>query len=462
MAPRLTGNLKIKNKIQIMNKLKRRSFIKKTASASAIMLFNPFTYFSGKKMEDPTEKWRTMMTDPVYDLVNHKPGLDHIMELFPGQQGEPAFDPGLIRANINKLKTFPEINTGHPFMDLSVRTALAHIDATFIGDHPKYGVGTYGQPEHDGFPPTIIAAVDALTAWGMNARAARLFSYWLENFVKEDGTFNYYGPSVSEYGQMLNTALLLQERAGGEGWFKNGFHKLDLITGYLLDLTSSAIKADALISGVPEADTRDQVAEYFHNNAWVVKGLNRWITLCKKTDRTPSTDAGTTFEIARKLGENTLSAIRDTWPSDPVDWWLPSRLGNTEIPHYLTENTESSYTNYRYWPELLSSGILPGDMANRLVNARLKGGGQFCGMTRFLDRLDDWPLTEYLYSLWALGRKEDFMISLYGHVSYHQCRDHLTAYEQFNFPGDPRGSKVADYCLPCQLVVARAGRLINK
>jgi hypothetical protein len=101
-------------------------------------------------------------------------------------------------------------------------------------------------------------------------------------------------------------------------------------------------------------------------------------------------------------------------------------------------------------------------MANRLVNARLNGGGQFCGITRFLKWLDDWPLTDYLYALWALGRKYDFMISMYGHIAYHQCEGHLTAFEQISFPGDPDGSKRADYCLPCQLVAARAGRLINK
>ena len=128
----------------------------------------------------------------------------------------------------------------------------------------------------------------------------------------------------------------------------------------------------------------------------------------------------------------------------------------------MAEGNEASYTNYRYWLELLSSGILPEDMANRLVNARLNGGGQFCGMTRFLDWLDDWPLTDYLYSLWSLGRKNDFLLSLYGHIAYHQCEGHLTAYEQISFPGDPKGSQRADYCLPCQLVAARDGRFINK
>ena len=86
--------------------------------------------------------------------------------------GKPAFDPHIIAENIKKLQPVPAVNTGHPFLDLSVKTGLAHIDATFRGDHPKYGVGTYAQDVHDGFPPTIIAAVDALSAWGMS-RAPR-------------------------------------------------------------------------------------------------------------------------------------------------------------------------------------------------------------------------------------------------------------------------------------------------
>jgi hypothetical protein len=96
-------------------------------------------------------------------------------------------------------------------------------------------------------------------------------------------------------------------------------------------------------------------------------------------------------------------------------------------------------------------------MANRVVEARLSGGGQFCGMTRFLGRLDDWPLADYLEALGTLGRKRDFLLSLYGHVAYHQAAGHLTAYEQVTFPP---GKERAPYCLPCQLVAARATRLM--
>ncbi len=445
-----------------MKVMNRRNFIKGAASASSIALFPPSFHFMEDMNDDQLEKRLRMMKDPVYDMLKGKPDLDQILNLFQRPEGKPAFDYRVIQANIKKLKTVPEVDTGHPFLDLSVRSALAHIDATFQGDHPKYGVGTYSQVEHDTFPPVIIATTDALSAWGINDRAARLFIYWLTNFVKDDGTFDYYGPSISEYGQMLHTAAILEKRAGGTGWYKEGFAKLDLIAEYLLRLISSASKEGGLISGVPEADTRDQVDIYFHNNAWVVKGLEQWINLCEKTRSKPSTSVEVIRKSAGNLKEVTLSAIAKTWPSDPCDWWLPAQLGEIIRPRYLTETREGSYTNYRYWPELLSSGILPPEMANRLVNARLNGGGQFCGTTRFMDWLDDWPLTDYLYGLWSLGRRNDFLLSLYGHLAYSQCEGHLTAYEQFSFPDDPKGSLKADYCLPCQLVAARAGRLMNK
>lgn len=405
-----------------------------------------------------------MLEDPVRKLFPGQPDLDKILTLFPRTRGEPAFDPALIARNARALRVNPPIQTGHPFLDLSVRTGLAHIDATFQGDHPKYGVGYYGGSEHDGFPPTIIAAVDALTAWGIHERAASLFRYWLAHFVRGDGTINYYGPSLAEYGQLLHTAALLEERAGIAGWWPDGFPALDRMAEHLLQLRDAAARDDGLLSGVPEADTRHQADKYFHNNAWVAKGLERWAALCQRRNASPSTPVTRLRQTAADLQRDTLRAIRETWPADPSDWWLPPRPGPSDSPRPERLNgpevkTLAAYTNYRYWPELLSSGLLPAEMANRIVEARLSAAGQFCGMTRFRNHLDDWPLADYLAGVWALGRRNDFLLSLYGHVAYHQAEGHLTAYEQVTFPP---GEKWAAYCLPCQLVAARAARLLVK
>lgn len=407
-------------------------------------------------------EWLASKVDPVREEVlksGIEPSLDAIRKLFPPTTGDAAFDPAVIKSKIERLVTTPEVNTGHPFLDLSVKTGLAFIDATFQGDHPKYGIKEYGENCHDGFPPTIIAAVDALSNWGLNNRAAQLFRYYLVSFVREDGTLNYRGTSLAELGQLLHTGTILLERTGRTGWWIDGFPQLDRIAERLLELRRQSEKDDGLLSGVPEDDEKEKVGRYFHNNAWVSKGLLRWVSACKMASASPTTPTEIAEVAARSLAQDTLRAIYRVWPEDQSDWWLPPQVETLPRPSCLTDTQEASYTNYRYWPELLSSELLPHELAERIVKARLSAGGQFCGMTRFADWLDDWPLSDYLFGLWRLGRKRDFMLSLYGHVAYHQAEDHLTAYEQVTFPP---GREKAAYCLPCQLVAVRTARLLVK
>jgi hypothetical protein len=395
--------------------------------------------------------------DPALEWIAGSPDLDKILGLYTRVTGDPALDPEDIANRVAALRTTPDVDTGHPFLDLSVKVGLASIDATFEGDHPKYGVGEYAKPIHDSFPPTLIAAVDALSAWGLHTRAAQLFRYWLRTFVRGDGTIDYYGPAISEYGQLLHTACLLVERGGGDSLQSQEVTSLRRVASYLVDCQSEAIAKGCLISGSPEADTRHDTGQYFHNNAWVVRGLRQWAALCDRLAIAPADHIAIVRTSARVLAQETLRSIQQTWPADLEDWWLPPQVEPVERPDTLTATEKASYTNYRYWPELLSSGLLTAGMAHRLVAARLAGGGQFCGMTRFVGHLDDWPLADYLYGLWALGRRRDFLLSLYGHAAYHQAEGHLTAYEQVTLPP---GRAQADYCLPCQLVVARAARLL--
>ena len=67
--------------------------------------------------------------------------------------------------------------------------------------------------EHNSFPPATIFLVQALLAWGQSARAARrALSHYLSRYVKPDGTLDYYGPAVAEYGQVAGAGGRVRAR----------------------------------------------------------------------------------------------------------------------------------------------------------------------------------------------------------------------------------------------------------
>ena len=433
---------------QFKTPVTRRQFLRHSAlTVGALAFAGPMTRV-GRAADGKQAEWLAATNDPFRDelLRAGKSLPDRVRACAEPLRGEPAFDPALIERLAAAIRLPSGARFEHPLLERAVRVGLAHVETTFQGDHPKYGVGTYAKPEHDGFPPTIIATVDALTAWGLTPRAGQLFGYWLDHFVRADGSIAYYGPSLSEYGQLLTSARRLMARGGSREWFAQ--HR-DALAGLARHLESLARQDGRvqLVAGVPEADENKQVATYFHNNAWIVRGLDDWAVLTKTPARTA--------ELKKLL----LDAIREVWPRERGDWWLSPTVetsGFAARPQgKVTANRFGSYTNYRYWPELLSSGVLPREWMARVVNARLTGGGQFCGMTRFANHLDDWPLMDHLDGLWALGRREDYRLCLWGHICHHQAEGHLTAYEQVTLPP---GRKAADFCLPCQLVAVRAAR----
>ena len=411
-------------------------------------------------MDERNERWLSSMVDPFREgLLGADDLPERVRRCAEPLRDEPAFDPERIDRAAADVVLPDDATFEHPMLERVVRVGLAHIETTFVDSHPKYGVGGYAEPMHDAFPPTIIAAVDALTLWGHTAQAETLFGYWLDNFIRLDGTIDYYGPSLSEYGQLLTTARRLAERGGSRDWLGRHRSALGRLAGHLHELVHAAGNV-RLLAGVPEADERDRPATYFHNNAWVVRGLTDWAEL-EEGDR-----AGPPRQDARRLRELLLEAIDDVWPRDEDDWWLRPTVEEAPRPESITATRLGSYTNYRYWPELLSSRVLPAAWMRRIVHARLTAGGQFCGTTRFRDHLDDWPLADHLDGLWELGRVGDFRLCLWGHIWYHQAEGHLTAYEQVSLPPPRHGSgqagrRVADYCLPCQLVAVRAAARLS-
>ena len=338
--------------------------------------------------------------------------------------------------------------------------SLARAIVTYNGLAPRYGVGVYHAKAHGTFPPATLSMVNACIEWNLPGRARAYLDYYLDYVTLPDGTFNYYGPAVSEYGQMLDLIARYARRSGDAAWLRARAAKIDAIANRLLALRRASLEENpegdprhGLVPGSPEADNREDQNYYFSGDAWIWRG---WT------------------EIGRVYGEMGNDAMRargrrllaecDAYRADIEagieksmleaggEPFLPPIAGQEKPFLQMTESRLAMYTNYRYWLEMLSSGLLRPEWADAIIAYRRQHGGEALGTTRFRDHLDDWPYAGYAYGLLLRDRVPHYLLGLYGDLALHRMHGTFTAYEQSAIRGGEKRSYKADYCVPAQLV----------
>ena len=341
------------------------------------------------------------------------------------------------------------------------RASLARAVITYVGDQPRYGVGHYGQPQHGTFPPTALSMVNACIEWNLLDRARRYLDYYLDKVVKPDGTFDYYGPAVSEYGQMLDLVARFARRTGDREWLRRRMPKIEAIAGHLMTLRREGLakhpKGDVrhgLLFGAPEADTRKEVDFHYSGNVWAWRGWTETgralVAMGDEGMQRRGRELLAEADALRKDIDASLakSIVRTTTPP-----FVPPVAGFDKPFARMTQDRFASYTNYRYWLEMLSAGFLRPEWAEAIIDYRRSHGGEMLGTTRFSNHLDDWPYAGYAYGLLLRDRVEHFLLGLYGDLALHRMHGTFTAYEQTAIRGLAHRPYVADYCVPAQLVV---------
>lgn len=338
----------------------------------------------------------------------------------------------------NEMLPF-EREWGSPLLRAAVLNSVMFCRMAFTGIEPHYGVGFYGLEEHDGFPPTILSVTDLYLLAGEKSRAEALFGAYLKRFVSpESGEVNYYGTSISEYGMLLRWFYRFDET------FRRKYEAF----GEALRRKIMQMPVDAeygLLIGSPEADERSDQGVFAHNNAQAAAGLIA---------------AGEKYGAV--LAERLVEALRI---HRQKCGFLPWRLDEVVAePENFYDERKTGYANYRYYPELLESGILPPEMEAEIIALRLKHNGEENGITVMRNGRSDGVPGAYHYDDWTLwsiaaadfrsGRKERFNAAWQGHLALHTSPDTLMGYEQVNAFGSPR-RPYADFCVPGQLTVPR-------
>jgi hypothetical protein len=428
------------------------------------------TYVCLRSAEGKRTYWRLPGREP---LENGSPFYGGLLSL--QQEWEEFFPKGM------QLEV-PEARVSDSSKAAIVRALISE-----VGLHPKYGAGVYWGNEHDTFPPTTILLNLCMLDWGFTEEVKARLGYYLSHFVKQDGTFDYYGPAISEYGQVLALAARYVRVTGDTGWMRENLSALQRIAESLLaqmDASRKRYPPDSpnygLLFGSAEADTHEDTRFYFSSDVWCWRGLEEMGQLLSDEGQR-GRDAALGELGKRLLGKSAtfrgdvLAALRRALRKDTTPPFLPPIAGMEEPFGRMTENQFASYTNYRYWPEMLSPGMLPPEMRDAIityrtshggevagttrlagsgfsVSAPLSHGGEVAGTTRFEDDLDDWPYASYAWGLLEADQMKHYLLGFYGHLAYHQTPGTFTAYESVAIKGDSKRDYSSDYCVPAELV----------
>ncbi len=368
----------------------------------------------------------------------------------------PVSDAGNMLSSVRRemrarLEYAANLHSGNIGLDRVIRTSLMLAEATFTGSKPRYGSGAYGCAEHEGFPPTVIRMTECLELFGAGERAREIFCFYLENFVSHpDGVLKYYGPSLAEYGMLLDMGTRLFE-----GLPESARIHCDELAGLLVRKFECRNELDAatgLPVGVPEADEVNDKGVFSHNSAWCARGLKKWGA---------SRENNRFFEFGAALEARLKDEISKF---KQVHGFIPFRFdGDCGLPEKFCLTRQGSYANYRYYPELLESGILTKDEAAEVIAYRHERGGDYNGVTLFYTfpekvadygewHYDDWTLMSYANALAHYGFAEEYRRVFAGHLALHVEPETFIAYEQVTH-GNGMRRAYADYCVPCELVL---------
>ncbi|MBE6731336.1 MAG: helix-turn-helix transcriptional regulator [Ruminococcaceae bacterium] len=363
------------------------------------------------------------------------------------------------------------------------RGSLAFAALTFTCEHAHYGHRFYGKEIHDNFPPNYIFTIESLCSLGRFTEAKNIFTHFLKYVLRSDGRINYrqgtglnFGASAAEYGMLLFLANRYRKALSIDSLGEKELRKLIAMGEVILEHMSECeeLSSVKLIKMCAEADTNERIHIYINNNLWAIRGLNSLASLLGENGYKYLKAALELHTNVNKIIDN--FAVKNTRFGDLP----PFRIGYTATPATLSrcmdtfypltdekraiyyssawdrtdtnrdeDLIENSYANYRYYPEMLSSMLLDKRYADSIFMMRENIGGETLGMTRFLERIDNWPVLSYARFLIETNRIEKYLLLLFAHASHHGRPDLMTYHEQVSIDG----AAVGNDCIPSLLTV---------
>ncbi len=357
----------------------------------------------------------------------------------------------------------------HAFLKRGILAGLAKALVTQYDGALRYGATRYYCDDGkcaESFPPTVFTFAEAALFYGLEAEAKRHLGHFLESFVTSDGEILHRGngASLSEHGMLLELFARCRRHTGDADFQKRHAPVIQAVVDRLLTLIRTA--GDSLLLGCPEDDLRNAPhRRWFSCNLWVARGLLEHQRQFGGLD-----DSEIARFAARCLSQCRAATVACTdglaFVPPCVEPCPPFADMNDFVEVAPGDDIHSlaSYTNYRLYPEMLSSGLLSPETAKKILAFRRARSGDFHGATTFrLFRdyppyakcLDNWPVYHLLKGLLHYGEWQEAARILAGHLALHQSRTTFFAPEMtFQERLD------STHCTPAQLAVPLAIRYL--
>jgi hypothetical protein len=375
---------------------------------------------------------------------------------------------------VDRARLGVEVELPEPWLVDFVRHSFVREMITRTGDEPRYGVvdRVYGAPEHDGFQDVLTSAMAAYLAWGRPDVAGRYADQYLHDVVRPDGSLDYRGPEVGQYGRMLSVLAEHARQTGDRALLRRHDTKVQAVVGILLDRRRRALRlphgdpARGLIAGRHEADISfdtpslgqyDYERPYLSNSAEAWRGLRdlgrTWQAMgADDGDAVRAALGRRLIEVSDGLRQDLLRAIDESWLERPSGRVLPIIAGaqrtHLDAPY---RSRPESFDDNRVWHELLGSGALPGEVVREIVEGGAARGDTALGI--FGNRKHAVAFTAHgvAYGLLQHDLVREFLLLLWAHIAHMHTRGTWTAVECSDLDRD-RGEHWP-YCAPAQMTV---------
>lgn len=349
---------------------------------------------------------------------------------------------------------------GQRQLDMSLAGMLGASN-NYIGEQSNYGYGgtywSYGREDNGSLPLNVLTVDSALLEWGLFDEAAAHMSFYFDNYVRPDGTIDFYswgarGDSVGDIGRLIEIYAQIMRvgkvvnPSGASQFDSRYWHVAEAFGNHLLRILTAQAKvspppgAAGLLQGPPEHDWWSTQDKYFYNNnVWTLRGLDVLADLVAARPGGNKTFLAELQTAAQSLRTAITQSVEECKINDATGklTFLPPYAQKNTTPYKsMTDTREASYSNFRFWSETLLADVLPRDAEAAWLDYHNNKGGRVGGASRWSTHLDDMPVAGWGYGALSHNRTQDFNALLYGHMATYQSRGSFHATEQLSYLGE--------------------------